>query len=144
MVRAIWSFSTNGRYRRRPAQLQLRISLIYQKVSTGSEDARRHDELESQIFRSRRYLERNERLTDFDKSLLNFLRRLPGTSAREKLQAKFRSMLKEAYSLSSKNANNHILGLEEIICWLESRINRSTIVAEFRAKLRKRCNPDKS
>ena len=108
------------------------------KFETG-----RHDELESQIFRSRRFLIRIEALAEFDKFLLNTLRTLPGTLAGERIKAKFRSMLAAAYSLAADTAGTHILGLEEIICWLESRVNKIPIVAVFRAKLQKRCNPDK-
>ncbi len=100
-----------------------------------------HDDIEKTYFSSRRFLTNHLDIGDFEKILLNTLRALPGSLDMQR-SSKLRKLLTQAEALTASQNGKHILGLEEVTCWIEAKLQKRPVAEVYRDHLKKRCDPD--
>ncbi len=99
-----------------------------------------HDLIERLYRNNRRFITQYEKLNDYERELLNLMRRLPALIDKSKFHGALKQLRGTIASLLASGMRDR-LGLEELWCWLESRISSRPIAEVYRELKQENRNP---
>ncbi len=90
------------------------------------------DTLESLLRSAQRHLNRHDNSRGFELCVVSHLHRINNTADDGKKEVHFESLRKELHNYQTASAGSHLLGLTELLLWVENKIRRVSIEEVFR------------